>query len=955
MMISKSSTLLVAPLLLLAVLLPFSHAQQVFGSISMPSYHLAPTQLVRVPSSSVDVLVVDAYMNKIETYRMRDVAGSLPGQGGPNGFSFFLNTIAGCTTQSACSTGYAGDGQLANSSTVRLNQPTSAAYDTLGNVFICDAGNRVIRKVDSAGIISTLPINASSGGLLRTPRTLAVDANNNLYIGDTTAFLIFKVTPGGAVTVVAGDGVLGQPSTDSAVLASSVSVYPYSIAYSSQANTLVILDPLFGKVRELDLVSGNVRTILGAGMAGPMQAAPSAKLSLGSTAMTSGLNSGWGSLTFCNGTNGLPVPSYSGSPFDEYPGRVSWQSVPGIVHYCQYVGYLSVSSTGTVLVTMRNWAIAFVPDGAITVSINILNPGLSLQTYFNIAARAIVADFDSGFFILDHNNLWPQLTWHRSKTPGGYYSTTGWGTNSDMKACAPGYSSTATIGSTSCTVCPVGKYATSAASSVCTTCPINTYSSSQGAVVPCAPCPFATVSAAGASFCTFCTYSGGNQGTARFFNKTSGQCVLCPAGTYYDVGGAYASYSCIPSPAGTYVPSEGYYNTLSCNGAVSAIGSTSNTNCLVNPNNYLASADKSAFVPCPANTYSTAWQQSCTPCSAGVYGVSAGTGCPFKCPPGTFGSYDLVKKSCSLCSAGTFSSNEGSNTCATCTGSSSTSEGSSKCLVFSGLRVTPNSAVRGTLSNVQYYTTLSSPAQIVAINETTFAQVTSPAALTLATGENNAAFAVSDPATGTAFVGTSTSPGRIVKVNLNTLTNVGATLTLNSGENSPSCAVFDVTNSFVIVGTATSPSILVLIDVAGGLASTTFTRLGSLALTAANSAGATSNVKGLSSAVITGGYAYFASTGSATSSSVIVRVSLSTIATSRTISPSDIQVLALQTSDGSISTLLFGTGATFLYAASNSVPATVVKVQVSSYTRIGSITLADGSGVPDGAIVSSAL
>jgi hypothetical protein len=60
-----------------------------FGTITMSSYLLAPTQLVRVPSSNVDLLVVDAFMNKIETYRMRDFAGSLPPQGGSNGFSFF--------------------------------------------------------------------------------------------------------------------------------------------------------------------------------------------------------------------------------------------------------------------------------------------------------------------------------------------------------------------------------------------------------------------------------------------------------------------------------------------------------------------------------------------------------------------------------------------------------------------------------------------------------------------------------------------------------------------------------------------------------------------------------------------------------------------------------------------------------------------------------------------------
>jgi len=525
-MISKSSTLLVAPLLLLAVLLPFSHAQQVFGSISMPSYHLAPTQLVRVPSSSVDVLVVDAYMNKIETYRMRDVAGSLPGQGGPNGFSFFLNTIAGCTTQSACSTGYAGDGQLANSSTVRLNQPTSAAYDTLGNVFICDAGNRVIRKVDSAGIISTLPINASSGGLLRTPRTLAVDANNNLYIGDTTAFLIFKVTPGGAVTVVAGDGVLGQPSTDSAVLASSVSVYPYSIAYSSQANTLVILDPLFGKVRELDLVSGNVRTILGAGMAGPMQGVESYTVpDVGNTAMTSGLNSGWGSLTHCNNTDGLAVPPYYGSPFG---GNNN--------HYCQYPGGISVSSTNKVYVAMRQWVMEFTPDGIISVAFSEEGSDMMYSPLVGMYGYSIAAGSNGRFFVGKRGDM-PMFTpTVPVSCPAGSY------------------------GSSSCSLCAIGEFSASGAF-VCSKCPVNTFGNASGST-SCYPCPFGQVQTlTGQSTCSIC--SAGN-----FFNQTTMSCMLCPAGSYSTSAMLTADplTNCRLADASSYVGSAGATGQATCYG-----------------------------------------------------------------------------------------------------------------------------------------------------------------------------------------------------------------------------------------------------------------------------------------------------------------------------------------------------------------------------------------------------
>jgi gliding motility-associated-like protein len=108
-----------------------------------------------------------------------------------------INTIIGTGVS-----GYAGDGGLANNAL--LNQPSAVIMDANGVIYVADSYNNVIRMVDpSTGIISTIagngvqgysgdggsPLNAS----FYRPVDLAIDAAGNLYIADARNNVIRKI------------------------------------------------------------------------------------------------------------------------------------------------------------------------------------------------------------------------------------------------------------------------------------------------------------------------------------------------------------------------------------------------------------------------------------------------------------------------------------------------------------------------------------------------------------------------------------------------------------------------------------------------------------------------------------------------------------------------------------------------------------------------------------------
>jgi uncharacterized protein (TIGR03437 family) len=123
-----------------------------------------------------------------------------------------LQTVAGNG-----SGGYAGDGGSARFAQLRV--PSACAFDGKGNLYIADTGNHSIRKVTAGGVISTVVGNGSAGpsgdegasvnARLASPRGLTVDDNGNLFIGDTGNNRVRQVTSDGIMHTIAGTGPAG--------------------------------------------------------------------------------------------------------------------------------------------------------------------------------------------------------------------------------------------------------------------------------------------------------------------------------------------------------------------------------------------------------------------------------------------------------------------------------------------------------------------------------------------------------------------------------------------------------------------------------------------------------------------------------------------------------------------------------------------------------------------------
>jgi uncharacterized protein (TIGR03437 family) len=126
------------------------------------------------------------------------------------------------------SPGFSGDGGPANQA--MLNLPSGLAMDTLGNLYIADAGNGCVRVVNSRGVISTL---VSGGSNLRE---LTFDPAGNLYVSDESAHVVYKITPAVAVSIFAGGG-LNEPGNGD--LATKAFLVPYGIVADASGNIYI--------------------------------------------------------------------------------------------------------------------------------------------------------------------------------------------------------------------------------------------------------------------------------------------------------------------------------------------------------------------------------------------------------------------------------------------------------------------------------------------------------------------------------------------------------------------------------------------------------------------------------------------------------------------------------------------------------------------------------------------
>ncbi|MBN1841374.1 MAG: hypothetical protein JW883_03705 [Deltaproteobacteria bacterium] len=201
--------------------------------------HLSRPYGVAVDTSG-NIYIADTYQNRI---RKVDTKG-------------IINTVAGTG-----SSGKVGDGGLAI--WAQLYYPYDVAVDASGNIYVADTYNNRIRKVDKSGIIDIVAgVNFGGysgdggpavGAQLYCPYDVEVDASGNLYIADAFNRRVRKVDTSGIITTLAGngDGVFGGDGGP-AVEASLTT--PSGVAVDAAGN-LYVADLNARRVRKVSIPS----------------------------------------------------------------------------------------------------------------------------------------------------------------------------------------------------------------------------------------------------------------------------------------------------------------------------------------------------------------------------------------------------------------------------------------------------------------------------------------------------------------------------------------------------------------------------------------------------------------------------------------------------------------------------------------------------------------------------
>jgi sugar lactone lactonase YvrE len=147
--------------------------------------------------------------------------------------------------------------------------PTGIAVDASDNLYVADSGNSKIRKITSAGVVTTLTGTDETTGLparFVVPEGVTVDASGSVYVAETIICTIRKITSAGVVTILAGSDSYG--STDGTGTAATFTD-PVGIAADASGN-IYVADSGNSEIRKI--TSAGVVTTL-AGKAGTLGSA----------------------------------------------------------------------------------------------------------------------------------------------------------------------------------------------------------------------------------------------------------------------------------------------------------------------------------------------------------------------------------------------------------------------------------------------------------------------------------------------------------------------------------------------------------------------------------------------------------------------------------------------------------------------------------------------------------
>ena len=175
-----------------------------------------------------------------------------------------VTTLAGSPGTSGSVNGVGGNAQFSS--------PYGVAVDSAGNVYVADAGNNTLRKITPGGSVSTFAgRDGSNAGNLdgngadarfNSPSGVTIDRAGNVYVADTNNHTIRKISSAGTVTTLAG--AAGSKGSSDGIGLKARFNGPTGIAVDS-AGTVFVADTVNGTIRRIT-AAGVVSTI--AGLAG---------------------------------------------------------------------------------------------------------------------------------------------------------------------------------------------------------------------------------------------------------------------------------------------------------------------------------------------------------------------------------------------------------------------------------------------------------------------------------------------------------------------------------------------------------------------------------------------------------------------------------------------------------------------------------------------------------------
>ncbi len=187
------------------------------------------------------------------------------------GLSIFSYSF--CYAQNGIITSVAGENTGNNVSAIFGINPFSMVPDNKGNVYIADASNHLIHKLNIAsGILTVVAGNGSygysgDGGMatdaqLNYPVALALDKYNNLYVADESDQCVREINYStGIISTVSGNGYWGFSGDNGPATAANLNS-PVAIAFDT-ANNLYISDYNNNRIRKVSASNGIINTLAG--------------------------------------------------------------------------------------------------------------------------------------------------------------------------------------------------------------------------------------------------------------------------------------------------------------------------------------------------------------------------------------------------------------------------------------------------------------------------------------------------------------------------------------------------------------------------------------------------------------------------------------------------------------------------------------------------------------------